>query len=71
MPSIPKRSEPFQTLLELISVVIFDAELNPDISYELVSFYEVILLELRCMVDLMAEDDLFCKLENDAFIFSE
>ena len=70
-PSIPKISDPFETFIELLSVVIFDAELKAYISYLLVSFYEAILLELRCMVDLMAADDLFCKLETDALIFSE
>ena len=63
---IPKTSEPFGKLLELISVVIFDAELNPEISDELVSFYEVILLELLWMMDLMAADDLFCRFVMDA-----
>ena len=59
MTSLPKISEPFEKLLELLSDVIFDAELKPDIRYELVSFDEVILLELRWMVDSMAADDLF------------
>ena len=36
-----------------------------------VSFDEVILLVLRCMVYSIAEDDLFYKLEMDALIFSE
>ena len=71
MTSIQKISEPFETFLELLSVVIFDAELRPDISDILVSFKEVILLELRYIVDSMEEDDLFCKLEIDASIFSE
>ena len=71
LPSIPKTSEPFGKLLELISVVIFDAELKPEISDELVSFYEVILLELLWMMDLMATDELFCRLVMDALIFSE
>ena len=42
-----------------------------DISDILVSFDEVVLLELQCMVDSMAEDDLLCKSEMDDFIFSE
>ena len=46
MPSIPKKCEPFEKLIELLSVVIFDAELKPDISDKLVSFDEVILLKL-------------------------
>ena len=71
MPSIPKTSEPFEKLLELLSVVIFDAEVKPEISDELVSFDEVILLELRWMVDSMAADELFCRLVMDALIFSE
>ena len=70
-PSIPKTSEPFEKLLELLSVVIFDAEVKPEISDELVSLDEVILLELRRMVDLMAANDLFCRLVMDALIFSE
>ena len=69
--SIPKTSEPFEKLLELLSDVIFDAEVKPDITDELVSFDEVILLELRWMVDLMVADDLFCRLVMDALIFSE
>ena len=71
MPSIPKISEPFEKLLELLSDDIFDAEENPEITVELVSFDEVILLELRWMVDLMAVDDLVCRLVLDALIFSE
>ena len=70
-PSIPKTSEPFELLLELLSVVVFDSELKDDISYMLVSFDEVILLELWCMVDFMTECDLFCKLEIEALIFLE
>ena len=42
--SIPKTIEPFEKLLDLLSVVIFDAELKPEITDELVSFDEVILL---------------------------
>ena len=68
---IPKISEPFEKLLELLSDDIFDAEEKPDIIDELVSFDEVILLELRWMGDLMASDDLFCRLVMDALIFSE
>ena len=68
---LPKTGEPFEKPLELLSVVIFDAEMKPDISDKLVAFDEVILLELRCMVYLMAADDLFCKFEMDAFMFSE
>ena len=71
MPSIPKISEPFEKLLELVPAVIFDTDLKPGISDELVSFDEVILLEILWMVDLMAEDDLFCRLAMDALIFSE
>ena len=58
-------------LIELLSDVIFDAEVKPEISDELVSFDEVILLELGWMVYLMADNDLFCKLVMDALIFSE
>ena len=47
LPSIPKTSQPFEKLLELLSVVIFDAEVNSEILDELVSLDEVILLELR------------------------
>ena len=61
-PSIPKISEPFETILELISVFIFDAELKIEILDTFVSFDEVILLELRYVVDSKALDDLFCKL---------
>ena len=71
LPSIPKISEPFEKLLELLSDDIFDTEEKPEITYELMSFDEVILLELRWMVDSMAEDDLFCRLVMDALIFSE
>ena len=71
MPYIPKISEPFEKILELLSDDIFDAEEKPEITDELVSFDEVILLELRWMVDLMAADDLFCRLVMDALIFSE
>ena len=71
MPSITKTSEPFEKSLEILSVVMFDAEVKPEISDELVSFDEVIILELQCMVYLMASDDLSCRLVMDAFIFSE
>ena len=50
---------------------MFDAELKDDISDILVSFDEVILFKLRCMVDLMTAYDLSYKLEMEAFIFSE
>ena len=71
MPSITKTSEPFEKSLEILSVVMFDEEVKPEISDELVSFDEVIILELQCMVDLMAADDLLCRLVMDALIFSE
>ena len=71
LPSIPKTSEPFEKLCELLSVVIFDVEVKPKISDELVSFDEVILLGLRWMVYLVAADKLFCKLAMGALIFSE
>ena len=71
MPYIPKISEPFEKLLEVLSDNKFDAEEKPDIKDELVSFDEVILLELLWMVDSMAEDDLFCRLVMDAIILSE
>ena len=71
MSSISKTSEPLEKLLELLSVVIFDADVKPEISYELVSFDEVILLELLWMLDSMAADDLFCRLVMDALIFYE
>ena len=71
MPSIPKISEPFEKLLELISDDILDAEEKPDITDELFSFDEVILFELQLVVDLIAADDLFCRLVMDALIFSE
>ena len=68
---IPKISEPFEKLLELLSYDIFDAEEKHDIIDELVSFNKVINLELQWMVDLMAEDELLCRLVMDALIFSE
>ena len=58
-------------ILELLWVVTFDTELQPVITNELVSCDKVILLELQGMMDLMAENDWFCKLAMDAFIFSE
>ena len=42
--SIPKTCEPFEKSFKLLSDVIFDAEAKPEISYELVSFDEVIIL---------------------------
>ena len=66
-----KISEPFETLLELLSVVIFHAEIKADISDRLVSFYKVMLLKIWCMVDLMTAYYLFYKLKMDALIFSE
>ena len=50
LPSIPNISEPFELLLALLSVVIFNADLKDDISDKLVSFDEVILLDLRSTV---------------------
>ena len=70
-PSIPKTSEPFEKLMELLSLVIFDAEVKHEYSDELVSFDEVILFELWWMVDSMAEDDLLCRLVMDDLIFSK
>ena len=70
MPSIPKISISFETLLEVLSNDKFDSEEKPEITDELVSFDEVILLELRWMGDSMAADDLFCRLVMDALIFS-
>ena len=71
LSSIPKISEPFDTFLELLPVVIFYANLTDDISDTSMWFDEVIVLELRCMLDSMAEDDLLCKFEMDALTFSE
>ena len=71
LTSTPKISGPFEKLLELLSDDIFDAEEKTEIIDELVSFDEVILLELQWMVDLMAAGDLFCRLVMDALIFSE
>ena len=58
LSSIPKISEPFETFLDLLSVVIFDAEPKVDISDMLVSLDEVIILEMWCMVYSMAADEL-------------
>ena len=71
LPYIPKRSELFETLLELLSVFMFDADMKPGISDMLVPSDEFILLELWCIVDLMAADDLLCKLEMDDLVFYE
>ena len=71
LPSIPKTSETFEKIIELLSDDILDTEENPDTTYELASFDEVILLELRWMVDSMAADDLFYILVMYALIFSE
>ena len=71
MPSLTKTCERFETFLELLSVVIFYAELKVEISDILLSFHEVVLLELRFMMSSTAADDSFCKLEIDALIFSE
>ena len=66
-----KISDPFDTFIKLLLVFIFDVELKDDISNTSAWFDKVIILELRCMVDSMAEDDLFCKHEMDGLIFSE
>ena len=58
-------------LLELLSYDIFDAEDKPEVTDKLVSFDEVIILEIRRIMYLMAADDLFCRLVMDALIFSE
>ena len=71
MPTIPKISETFELLLALISVVIFDAEIKNGISDILVSFDEVIFFKLRCIMDSMTTDELLCKLEMEALIFSK
>ena len=57
-----KKNESFGTLIELLSVIIFDSKLKVDISNTLVSFDEVILLELRYIMYSMTADDLFYKL---------
>ena len=71
LPSIPKTREQFETFLVLLSDDIFDAVEKTEIKDEIVSLYEVILLEIKWMVDLMAVDDLFCIFVMDALIFSE
>ena len=58
-------------LLKLLLDDILDADEKPEITDKLVSFDEVILLELRWMEDSMAADALFCRLVMDALIFSE
>ena len=68
MPSITKISEPFEKLLEVLSDDKFDAEEKPEITDELVSLDEVILLELRWMVDPMAANDLFYRIVMNALI---
>ena len=47
MPSKPKIGVPFETLIVVLSNDKFDAAEKPEITDELVSFDEVILLELR------------------------
>ena len=71
MSAIPKTSEPFGKLLELLSDDILDTEENPETTDELASFDEVILLELQWIVDLMAADDLLYRIVMDALIFFE
>ena len=71
MPSNPKIGVPFETLLEVLSNDKFDAEEKPEITDELVSFDELILLELQLMAHLMEADDLFCRLVMKDLIFSE
>ena len=71
MPYIPKISEPFEKLLEILSDDKLDAEEKPEITDELVSFDEVILLELLWMVDSMVADELLCRLVMNALTFSE
>ena len=66
-----KTSDPFVKLLELLPYDISDAEVKPEISDKLVPFNEVILLELQWMLDLMAVDELFCRLVMGAWKFSE
>ena len=60
---ITKISGKFGLLLALLSVVIFDVDMKEMIPDTLVSFDELIILELQYMVGLMKADDLFCKLE--------
>ena len=69
MQSIPKTSEPFEKILELLSYDIFYEEEKPEITDELLSLDEVIFLELQWMVDSMAADYLFCRLVMDDLIF--
>ena len=69
--SIPKIIEPFELIIDLLSVVTFDADPKDEISDILVSFIEVIFLTLWCMVDSTTSDDLFSKIEMGPLIFSE
>ena len=69
LPSIPKTSKPFEKLFELLLVIIFDAEVKSEIPDELVSFDEEILLEPLWMLDLMASDEIFCRLVMNDLIF--
>ena len=69
LPLIPKISEPFELLIVLLSVAIFDAVIKDYISVMFVSFDEVILLELQCGVDSVTTEDLLCKLEMGYLIF--
>ena len=62
-PSILKLSEPFDTFLELLPVVIYDAEMKDDILYTSLWFDAVNFLELGSMVDSIVEYDLLFKLE--------
>ena len=71
MPIITKISEPFELLLAIFSVAIFDVVLKDDKSDMFRSFDKVILLELWFMVDLMTADDIFYKIVIKHFIFSE
>ena len=58
-------------ILELLSDDIFGAEEKSDITDKLVSFNELIHLELQWMVESMAKDELICRIVMDAPIFSE
>ena len=71
MKSISKISEPFELLLTLLPVVIFDADFMGNVSDMFMSFDEVINMELRSMVYSMTADDLICKLEMYDLVFSE
>ena len=51
--------------------MIFDAEVKPYITDELVSFDEVILLEIQLILNLMEKYHLFCRIVMDVLIFSE